>query len=87
LRLEGDAEHIERGLAQLVLTLIELVRQLMERQAIRRVDAGGLNDEQVERLGKALIALEDRMEELKLSFGLTDDELNLELGPLGRLVS
>jgi hypothetical protein len=87
LRLEGDAEHIERGLAQLVLTLIELVRQLMERQAIRRVDAGGLNDEQVERLGQALIALEDRMEELKLSFGLTDDELNLELGPLGRLVS
>ena len=86
MRLEGDSEDIERGLAQLVLTLIELVRQLMERQAIRRVEAGGLSEEQVERLGQALMALEDRMEELKLSFGLQDEDLNLSLGPLGRLL-
>ena len=86
MRLEGDSEDIERGLAQLVLTLIELVRQLMERQAIRRVEAGGLSEEQVEHLGQALMALEDRMEELKLSFGLQDEDLNLTLGPLGRLL-
>jgi CRISPR/Cas system-associated endonuclease Cas1 len=87
VRVQGDTEDIERGLATLVLTLIELIRQLMERQAIRRVEAGGLSDEQVERLGQALIALEDRMAELKESFGLADEDLNLNLGPLGRLVA
>jgi hypothetical protein len=81
-----DAEDTARGLAQLVLTLIELLRQLMERQAIRRVDAGGLDDEQLERLGLALMALERRMEELKQEFGLTDEDLNLDLGPLGNLL-
>ena len=86
MRLEGDAANVERGLAQLALTLIELVRQLMERQAIRRVEAGTLSDEQVERLGQALIALEDGMEELKAAFGLDDEDLNLSLGPLGRLL-
>ena len=86
MRVEADREDIERGLAQLVLTLIELLRQLMERQAIRRVEAGGLSEEQVERLGQALIALEQRMEELKVTFGLADEDLNLDLGPLGRLV-
>ena len=86
MRLEGDAEHIERGLAQLVLTLIELVRQLMERQAIRRVEAGGLSGEQIERLGLALMALEQGMEELKEAFGLAGEDLNLDLGPLGKLL-
>jgi hypothetical protein len=86
MRIEADRQDIERGLAQLVLTLIELLRQLMERQAIRRVEAGGLSDEQVERLGQALIALEQRMEELKVSFDLADEELNLNLGPLGKLL-
>ena len=86
MRIEGDREDIERGLAQLVLTVIELLRQLMERQAIRRVEAGGLSDAQIERLGQALMALEQRMEELKEDFGLTEEELNLELGPLGRLL-
>jgi hypothetical protein len=86
MRIEGDRQDIERGLAQLVLTLIELLRQLMERQAIRRVEAGGLSDEQVERLGQALIALEERMEELKVSFGLEGEDLNLNLGPLGNLL-
>jgi hypothetical protein len=86
VRLEADQEDVARGLAQLVLTLIELLRQLMERQAIRRVEAGGLTDEQVERLGQALMALEDRMDELKDLFGLEDKDLNLNLGPLGNLL-
>ena len=86
MRLEAEHEDISRGLAQLVLTLIELLRQLMELQAIRRVEAGGLSDEQIERLGQALIALEQRMEELKESFGLADADLNLNLGPLGNLL-
>jgi Gas vesicle protein K len=86
MRLEGDRENIERGLAQLVLTLIELLRQLMERQAIRRVEAGGLNGDQIERLGQALMALEQGMDELRAHFGLTEEDLNLELGPLGRLL-
>jgi Gas vesicle protein K len=83
---DADREDVARGLAQLVLTVIELLRQLMERQAIRRVEAGGLDDEQVERLGQALMALEQRMEELKQDFGLTDEDLNLNLGPLGNLL-
>ena len=85
-RLDADGEDVARGLAQLVLTLIELLRQLMERQAIRRVDAGDLDDEQVERLGQALMALEDRMDELKDIFELEDRDLNLNLGPLGNLL-
>jgi hypothetical protein len=86
MRLEADREDVARGLAQLVLTLIELLRQLMERQAVRRVEAGQLSDEQVERLGQALMALEQRMDELKATFGLADEDLNLDLGPLGRLL-
>jgi hypothetical protein len=86
LRLEADPEDVERGLAQLVLTLIELLRQLMERQAIRRVEAGTIDDEQAEQLGQTFMALEARMEELKAHFGLTDEDLNLDLGPLGRLL-
>ena len=81
-----DNEDLERGLAQLVLTLIELLRQLMERQAVRRIDAGGLSDEQIERLGQALMGLEQRMDELKDIFGLSDDDLNINLGPLGDLL-
>jgi hypothetical protein len=86
VRVEADRDDVARGLAQLVLTLIELLRQLMERQAIRRVEAGGLSEEQIERLGQGLMALEERMEELKEEFGLTDEDLNLDLGPLGRLL-
>jgi hypothetical protein len=85
-RIEADPEKVERGLAQLVLTVVELLRQLMERQALRRVDAGGLDNETVERLGRALMALEERMEELKETFGFEDEDLNLDLGPLGRLL-
>lgn len=86
MRLEADRDDVARGLAQLVLTIIELLRQLMERQAIRRVEAGDLSDEQVERLGQALMALERQMGELKDEFGLEDEDLNLDLGPLGNLL-
>jgi Gas vesicle protein K len=86
VRLESDSENLERGLSQLVLTVIELLRQLMERQAVRRIDAGGLTEEEIERLGQALMGLEQRMDELKEIFGLTDDDLNLNLGPLGDLL-
>jgi hypothetical protein len=83
----GDAtpEDVQRGLAALVLTLVEVLRELMERQAIRRMDAGTLEDEEIERLGQTFLALRERMEELKETFGLTDEDLNLDLGPLGRL--
>jgi len=86
VRIEADREDVARGVAQLVMTLIELVRQLMERQALRRIDAGGLSDEKIEDLGRALMALEDRMEELREEFGLEEEDLNLDLGPLGRLL-
>jgi Gas vesicle protein K len=86
VKIEADRENVARGLAQLVLTLIELVRQLMERQAIRRVEAGGLSDDQIERLGQALMALEQRMDELREEFGLAEEDLNLDLGPLGTLL-
>ena len=85
-RINADPEDVERGLAQLVLTIVELLRQLMERQALRRVEAGGLSEEQVDRLGETLMLLSERMEELKRDFGLDDRDLNLDLGPLGRLL-
>lgn len=85
-RVNADPERVEQGLAQLVLTLIELLRQLLERQALRRVEQGNLSDEQVERLGETLMRLEQRMEELKKEFGLEDRDLNLNLGPLGNLL-
>ena len=85
-RVNADPEKLERGLAQLVLTLIELLRQLMERQALRRIDGGTLSEEQVERLGRTFMELDRRMEELRLEFGLTEDDLNLRLGPLGNLL-
>jgi Gas vesicle protein K len=85
-RLGADPERLEKGLAQLVLTVIELLRQLMERQALRRIDAGGLSDEEIERLGQTFLALSQRMDELKDEFGLSDEDLNLNLGPLGDLM-
>lgn len=85
-RVNADPERVEQGLAQLVLTLIELLRQLMERQALRRMEQGTLTDEQIERLGDTFMKLEQRMEELKREFGLEDRDLNLNLGPLGDLL-
>ena len=85
-RVTADPEKVEQGLAQLVLTLIELLRQLMERQALRRMDEGALTDEQIERLGTTFMRLAERMDELKAHFGLRDEDLNLDLGPLGSLL-
>lgn len=85
-RVSADPENVEKGLAQLVLTIVELLRQLMERQAIRRVEAGGLSDEEIDRLGETLMLLEEKMTELREHFGLEPDDLNLDLGPLGRLL-
>jgi hypothetical protein len=85
-RVNADPESVERGLAQLVLTIVELLRQLMERQALRRVDGGTLNEDQVERLGRTFMELDKRMAELREEFGLDQDDLNLNLGPLGNLL-
>jgi Gas vesicle protein K len=85
-RINADPANAERGLAQLVLTLVELIRQLMERQALRRVEAGGLSDDQVERLGQAFMRLDQRMKEILVEFELTEEDLALNLGPLGELL-
>jgi hypothetical protein len=85
-RIEVDREGTERGLATLVLTIVELVRQLMERQALRRIDHGDLTDEQIEDIGRTLMALEEQMVRLREHFGLTAEDLNLDLGPLGPLL-
>lgn len=85
-RVNAERESLEKGLAQLVLTLIELLRELMERQALRRIEGGSLSPQKVEELGETFMLLEQRMEELKEAFGLDDEDLNLDLGPLGRLI-
>lgn len=85
-RIEADPETVERGLAQLVLTLVEVLRQLMERQALRRMEGGTLTDDQIERLGETFMKLEQRMNELTEHFGLEQRDLNLNLGPLGDLL-
>jgi hypothetical protein len=85
-RVSADPETVERGLAQLVLTLIELLRQLMERQALHRMERGTLDDAEIERLGETFMRLAERMDELKVQFGLRDEDLNLDLGPLGSLL-
>lgn len=85
-RVNADPNNVERDLAKLVLTLIELLRQLMERQALHRIEAKSLTDEQIERLGQTFIKLDARMEELIEIFELEDEELNLNLGPLGDLM-
>ncbi|MET0624374.1 MAG: gas vesicle protein K [Pyrinomonadaceae bacterium] len=85
-RVNIDAESVEQGLAKLVLTLIELIRRLLEKQAVRRMEGGGLTAAQVEELGLALMKLEEKMAELKEHFGLGDEELNIDLGPIGKLI-
>jgi len=85
-RIDCNAETIEQGLAKLVLSLIELLRQVLERQAIRRMEGGSLTEEQVENMGEALMKLEAKIAELAEHFGLTPADLNLELGPLGNLL-
>ena len=83
--LNADPEHLEQGLAKLVLALVDLLRRLLERQAIRRMEGGSLHDEEIERLGLAFMRMEAKMEELKAVFGLKDDDLNINLGSLGDL--
>lgn len=85
-RINIDAKNVEQGLAKLVLTLIELIRRLLEKQAVKRIEGGDLSPEQLENLGLALMKLEEKMRELKEQFGLAEEDLNLDLGPLGRLI-
>jgi hypothetical protein len=85
-RIDCSSENIEQGLAKLVLGLIELLRRLLERQAIRRMEGGSLTDQQVEEMGQALMKLERKVHEMAGQFGLKPEELNLELGPLGNLL-
>lgn len=85
-RVEIDKDAVRRDLMKLVLTIVELLRQLMERQAIRRVDQGDLTEDQEEDLGNALMHLQDAMDELTEQFDLTPEDLNLDLGPLGPLL-
>jgi hypothetical protein len=84
---EGDAqERPDKGLAQLVLTLVELLRQVVERQALRRMEGGSLPDDQLERMGLALMELEAKMNELRTLFDLEEGDINIDLGPLGKLL-
>lgn len=86
-RIDCNSENIEQGLARLVLSLIELLRRLLERQAIRRMEGGALADAQIEDMGLALMKLEKKIRELAAQFGLKPEDLNLDLGPLGQLWS
>ena len=85
-RLVIDDDTIERDLVKLVLTVVEVLRQLMERQALRRVDQGDLTEDQEERIGRTLMLLEERMAQLRERYRLSDQDLNLDLGPLGPLL-
>lgn len=85
-RIALDPDNVRKGLGQLVLTVVELVRQLLERQALRRIEGGSLTEQEIERLGLTFLRLDEQMEWLKKEFGLTDEDLNLDLGPLGRLM-
>lgn len=85
-RIDANPKNVEKGLAKLVLTLIELIRKLLEKQAMRRIDAGSLSEEEIERVGETLMKLENKMRELKDIFGLKDKDLNINLGPLGDLL-
>jgi len=85
-RIDCSTETVEQGLAKLVLSLVELLRRLLERQAIRRMEGGSLSDQQVEDMGQALMKLEQKVHELAGAFNLKPEDLNLELGPLGKLL-
>jgi hypothetical protein len=85
-RLDANADDIDAGLGRLVLTLVEFLRQVLEHQAVRRMEGGSLSDDEVERIGLALMRLEERLEEIKKVFGIAGEDLNIDLGPLGRLI-
>ena len=84
-KIKLDPDNVRNGLAQLVLTLVELLRELLERQALRRIDGGSLTKGEIERLGETFLRLAEEIEKLKEYFGFTDEDLNLNLGPLGKL--
>ena len=86
LRWNADPDDVQRSVAQLVLTLVEFVRKLLERQAIRRMEAGTLTDEQTEDVGRALMKLEETVRDIALKFGIPPEDLNLDLGPVGKLM-
>jgi hypothetical protein len=85
-RLSLDEGKLKNGLGQLVLTLVKLLHELLEKQAVRRMEGGSLSDEEIERLGLALMRQSEEIERLRLEFGLTEEDLNLDLGPLGKLL-
>ena len=85
-RLELDPEQVKNGLGQLVLTVVKLLHELLERQALRRIDAGSLTEEQIERLGFTLMRQAEEIDRLRKEFGLEEQDLNLDLGPLGKLL-
>jgi hypothetical protein len=85
-RLDADPDKLDVGLARLVMTVVELLRRVLEHQAIRRLDSGTLSADQEERLGVAFLRLRDRMIDIRTTLGLTEDDLNIDLGPLGQLL-
>jgi hypothetical protein len=85
-RIEANPDDVDSGLGRLVLTLIEFLRRVLEHQAVRRMEGGDLSDEEIERLGLTLMRLEEKLQEMKTVFGVEDEDLNLDLGPLGRLL-
>lgn len=85
-RIALDPEGVKKGLGQLVLTVVELLRQLLEKQALRRIEGGLLTEDEIERLGLTFLELNEQMKWLKEAYGLTDEDLNLDLGPLGKLL-
>jgi hypothetical protein len=84
-RLELDPDRLKNGLGQLVLTVVKLLHELLERQALRRIDAGSLTEEQIERLGLTLMGQAEEIDRLRREFGLEEEDLNLDLGPLGKV--
>lgn len=85
-RIEASPDDIETGVSQLVLTLVEFIRQVLEHQAVRRMEGGTLSDDEMERLGLALMRFEERLDVVREVFGLEKEDLNIDLGPLGRLL-
>lgn len=85
-RLNMDEQNLKNGLGQLVLTLVKLLHELLERQAIRRIDAGSLSDDQIERVGVTLMHQAEEIDRLRVEFGLEEEDLNMDLGPLGKLL-
>ena len=85
-RWNADPEDVQKSVVRLVLALVEFLRKLLERQAIRRMESGTLTSDETERIGQALMKLEETIRQLATHFGLKPEELNLDLGPLGRLI-